>query len=47
MARDSHAVLYETLIKVRARIVELSDHDDRISEAIVKGMELHLIDSKG
>jgi len=38
MAGDSYAVLHETLAKVRARIVELSDHDDRISEEETKAI---------
>jgi hypothetical protein len=38
MAGDSRAILYETLIKVRARIAELRDHDDRISEEETKAI---------
>ena len=38
MAGDSYAALHETLTKVRARIVELSDHDDRIGEEETKAI---------
>lgn len=38
MAGGPHAVLRETLTKVRARIAELRDHDDRISEEETKAI---------